>query len=171
MVFVGYETGTKGYRAYDPVAKKLHISQDVIFEEGRAWDWKKEKGADSVDSGFDVEYFSVVGQGTVTEPGAGDVAAVPADPEQEVLAQVDWSINTDSQQGSNSSTPQQGGHAQVEFTTPRSGESHDSQGVTLRFRTLDNIFDTTNELSDFEYSGVCYFAAEEPRSVDEVLGE
>jgi hypothetical protein len=34
-----------------------------------------------VDSGFDVECFSVVGQGTVTEPGAGDVAAVPADPE------------------------------------------------------------------------------------------
>jgi hypothetical protein len=41
----------------------------------------------------------------------------------------------------------------------------------LRFRTLDNIFDTTNEVSDFEYSGVCYFAAEEPRSVDEALGE
>jgi hypothetical protein len=79
-----------------------------------------------VDSGFDVECFSIVGQGTVTEPGAGDVAAVPADPEQEVPAQFDWSINTDSQQGSNSSTPQQGGHAQVEFTTPRSVESHDS---------------------------------------------
>jgi hypothetical protein len=43
--------------------------------------------------------------------------------------------------------------------------------VPLRFRTLDNIFDTTNEVSDFEYSGVCYFAAEEPRSVDEALGE
>ena len=34
MVFIGYETGTKGYRVYDPVTKKLHISRDVIFEEG-----------------------------------------------------------------------------------------------------------------------------------------
>ena len=31
MVFVGYETGTKGYRVYDPVTKKLQISRDVIF--------------------------------------------------------------------------------------------------------------------------------------------
>jgi hypothetical protein len=43
--------------------------------------------------------------------------------------------------------------------------------VPLRFRTLGNIFDTTNEVSDFEYSGVCYFATEEPRGVDEALGE
>jgi hypothetical protein len=26
MVFVGYETGTKGYRVYDPVTKKLQVS-------------------------------------------------------------------------------------------------------------------------------------------------
>jgi hypothetical protein len=38
MVFIGYEKGTKGYRVYDPIAKKLHISRDVIFEEARSWD-------------------------------------------------------------------------------------------------------------------------------------
>jgi len=43
--------------------------------------------------------------------------------------------------------------------------------VPQRFRTLDNIFNTTEVLNDFEYSGVCYLAAEEPRSVDEALGE
>jgi hypothetical protein len=42
MVFIGYESGTKGYRLYDPVAKKLHISRDVIFEENRAWRWNEE---------------------------------------------------------------------------------------------------------------------------------
>lgn len=42
MIFVGYETGTKGYRVYDPVTKKLHISRDVIFEESKGWDWKQE---------------------------------------------------------------------------------------------------------------------------------
>ena len=39
MVFVGYEPRTKGYRVYDPVAKKLHVTRDVVFEENRAWDW------------------------------------------------------------------------------------------------------------------------------------
>lgn len=33
MVFIGYETRTKGYRFYEPVTKKLHISRDVMFEE------------------------------------------------------------------------------------------------------------------------------------------
>ena len=38
MVFFGYEEGTKGYRVYDPVEKKLHVSRDVIFEEELAWE-------------------------------------------------------------------------------------------------------------------------------------
>jgi hypothetical protein len=33
MVFIGYEIGTKGYRLYDSVSKKLHVSRDVMFEE------------------------------------------------------------------------------------------------------------------------------------------
>ena len=41
MVFVGYETGTKGYRVYDPMTKRLHVSRDVIFEENIGWDWKQ----------------------------------------------------------------------------------------------------------------------------------
>jgi hypothetical protein len=31
MVFIGYESGTKGYRFFDPSTKKLVISRDVIF--------------------------------------------------------------------------------------------------------------------------------------------
>jgi hypothetical protein len=42
MIFIGYETGTKGYRFYDPVAKKLCVSRDAIFQESKAWDWKQE---------------------------------------------------------------------------------------------------------------------------------
>jgi hypothetical protein len=33
MVFIVYEEGTKGYMLYDSVAKRLHVSRDVIFEE------------------------------------------------------------------------------------------------------------------------------------------
>lgn len=33
MVFLGYESGTKGYRLLDPEANRIVVSRDVIFEE------------------------------------------------------------------------------------------------------------------------------------------
>jgi hypothetical protein len=33
MVFIGYESGTKGYRFLDPATNKLVVSKDVIFDE------------------------------------------------------------------------------------------------------------------------------------------
>ena len=39
MVFIAYEVGTKAYHCFDPVNASVHISQDVIFEEGAKWDW------------------------------------------------------------------------------------------------------------------------------------
>jgi hypothetical protein len=65
MVFVGYETRTKGYRVYDPISRKLHISRNVIFEESKGWDWKPHAQADPVTSVFDVEFYTVAGQGIV----------------------------------------------------------------------------------------------------------
>ena len=39
MVFVGYERGTKGNRCFNPTTHKAHLSLDVIFEEGRKWNF------------------------------------------------------------------------------------------------------------------------------------
>jgi hypothetical protein len=46
-----------------------------------------------------------------------------------------------------------------------------SDGVPMRFRTLENIHDTTEEVKNFEYSGLRYLAAEEPKSVEDALRE
>ena len=43
MVFIGYEIGTKAYRCFDPVNTSLHISRDVVYEEGTKWDWSNQK--------------------------------------------------------------------------------------------------------------------------------
>jgi hypothetical protein len=59
----------------------------------------------------------------------------------------------------------------IEFATPPIEGAVDSDGAPLRFRTVQNINDTTKEGHDFEYSGLCFYAAEEPRSVDEALSE
>jgi hypothetical protein len=37
MIMIGYEAGTKAYRAYNPVNKKLVVTRDVIFDEKKSW--------------------------------------------------------------------------------------------------------------------------------------
>lgn len=39
VVHFGREPGTKAYRLYDPVTSTIHISRDVVFNEGQAWEW------------------------------------------------------------------------------------------------------------------------------------
>jgi hypothetical protein len=39
MIFVGYERGTKAYRAYDHVTKRVHVTRDIVFDEQAKWDW------------------------------------------------------------------------------------------------------------------------------------
>lgn len=39
MIFVGYEHGSKTFRAYDPVAQHVHVTRDVVFDEDAQWDW------------------------------------------------------------------------------------------------------------------------------------
>lgn len=56
MVFIGYEIGSKAYRMYDPVTKRLHVSRDVVFDEEARWNWEA-PGESPVSSSFTVEYL------------------------------------------------------------------------------------------------------------------
>ncbi|KAK1645758.1 hypothetical protein QYE76_063563 [Lolium multiflorum] len=57
MIFIGYEPGSKAYRVYNPVTRRVHISRDVVFDEGESWDWSKDGwGAEDLDEEFVVEY-------------------------------------------------------------------------------------------------------------------
>ncbi|TXG65900.1 hypothetical protein EZV62_007175 [Acer yangbiense] len=38
-VLLGVSEESKGYRLFDPVAKRVVVSRDVIFEEEKQWDW------------------------------------------------------------------------------------------------------------------------------------
>jgi hypothetical protein len=33
MIFVGYESGSMAYCAYDPITKRVHVTRDVVFVE------------------------------------------------------------------------------------------------------------------------------------------
>lgn len=38
-VLLGVSEESKGYRLYDPIAKRIVVSRDVIFEEEKQWVW------------------------------------------------------------------------------------------------------------------------------------
>jgi hypothetical protein len=56
MVMIGYEAGTKAYRAYNPVHKKLVVTRDVIFEEEKSWNWSSAEPIEPISN----EIFTVV---------------------------------------------------------------------------------------------------------------
>jgi hypothetical protein len=64
---------------------------------------------------------------------------------------------------SSSSAPNQGNVA-----TPGHSSGTSTSGPH-KFRTLADLFDSTEEVHDFEYSGVCMLAVEEPNSVQQAL--
>jgi len=154
MVFIGYEVGTKAYRFYNPVSKRVHISRDVVFDEGRAWDWtERDGGAHAADTEpFHVEYTTVTtrrgapdephqggdGPGTLV-PGGG----TPATPRTPVANE--GSPGSAHESGDPRAPVAPAPNPQVEFATPHSGaldldDEHEDE-APLRFRTIDNVFE------------------------------
>jgi hypothetical protein len=82
MVFIGFELGSKTYRTYDPVSKKVIVLRDIVFDEQAQWDWNKGVDHDVVTDTNDTltvetEYSTVV-QGVPAEDAS--VAGSPQPP-------------------------------------------------------------------------------------------
>lgn len=60
MVFIGYEEGTKGYRVFNLGTGRVHVSHDVVFDEGACWKWD--------DAGATPEPFTVSYTVSITRP-------------------------------------------------------------------------------------------------------
>ncbi|KAM0916826.1 hypothetical protein ACQ4PT_009866 [Festuca glaucescens] len=59
MVFVGYATGSKAYKMYNPATKRVTVSRDVVFDEEARWNWEA-PGETPASSSFTVEYPAYV---------------------------------------------------------------------------------------------------------------
>jgi hypothetical protein len=85
MVCLGYAEGTKGYKMYDPVAKRVHLSRDVIFEENRGWDWNTDSDIQNRPDFFITETETTVEELTTCtesnsfQAGASEPASPPSD--------------------------------------------------------------------------------------------
>jgi hypothetical protein len=64
-IFIGYAEGAKPYRILDPVTHRVKVSRDVVFDEGRSWDWSSPNAGSSasVASDFTIEYWELGGAG------------------------------------------------------------------------------------------------------------
>jgi hypothetical protein len=54
-IFISYEPGSKAYRYYNPVNKRIVVSRHVVFDEMAKWCWEDT----GVEQGSDTEPFSV----------------------------------------------------------------------------------------------------------------
>ncbi|KAL8120306.1 hypothetical protein AgCh_017464 [Apium graveolens] len=42
VVHLGKEPGTKAYKLYNPVSKRVPVNKDIVFEETKSWVWEQE---------------------------------------------------------------------------------------------------------------------------------
>lgn len=76
MIFIGYDESSKGYRAYDPVNNRVHITRDTIFDEAACWNWEA-GDAITPSSDFAIEYLA---RPPPALPAGGATSSAPASP-------------------------------------------------------------------------------------------
>ncbi|EPS65314.1 hypothetical protein M569_09465 [Genlisea aurea] len=90
-VMLGVSDESKAYRLYDPVADKILISKDVIFDEQKRWDWGTIVNPDTIEFEGVMEDDEIFGENPSAEDSTDqhvvgnhldDVAISPEQPEQ-----------------------------------------------------------------------------------------
>jgi hypothetical protein len=71
MIFIGYESGSKAYRVYDPITKRVHVTRDVVFNEQAQWVWGSVGDDDKPGGGDDVFTVEYTTTGSVVPMVAG----------------------------------------------------------------------------------------------------
>ena len=140
MIFIGYEPGSKAYRAYDPTTRRVHGTRDVVFDEMVQWDWDadnelEESGGDDTFM-VEMEYTTIIQASPVTEstvetPGASTPVVSPSP-----SPFPDFAPGQSTTLGLASATT-------VEFASPpsvRDGNlDADHDNTPLRFRKLEDM--------------------------------
>jgi hypothetical protein len=135
MLFIGYESGSKAWRFYNSTTKHVHVSRDVIFEEGRAWEWNEYEIEDG--EPFQMEYVTAGG----SRPTIGDWP--PIDHPANSPARTTPRSVIMSMRGSEPCTPPtMEALKAVKYATPLAAMPNidvEAEGAPLRFRTMADL--------------------------------
>lgn len=157
MVLLGYEPGAKAYRVFDPVARRVHVTRDIVFDEAAQWDWSawSEDDDSSMNHDGGLSEFMVAGEYMA---GAEEHAEGSSEPTTPAAT-------------AGSTSPEQ-----VEFATPPNDAEefldadHDEEEM-VRFRTLDNVLGPCSPPGlaerDVEQGELMFASAEEPATFKE----
>lgn len=52
-IFIGYCSGSKAYKLYNPISGKIVISMDVMCNEDASWSWSKYNGQQPIQASYD----------------------------------------------------------------------------------------------------------------------
>jgi hypothetical protein len=166
MIFVGYERGSKAYRAYDPLSGRVTITRDVVFDEEAQWAWSEGSEAEgnsgnNTDGTFTIQYRLLSEEGG---EAAGDPVTPPASP---------------AGLGAGLFTPPSGGH----FATLRREPDEDDLDIDhddapLWLHAMDDVLGAATppsyaarELSRGGDDRLLIVSAEEPGSVGQAMQE
>lgn len=152
MVHLGKEPGTKVYRLYDPVNKRVCVSRDVVFEESRLWSWNKDKATQTSDT------FVVFGLGSAETVGENM---------QDYVDDNDAGSSVESDQESNSETSIDSSHTS---SSSAGNVESESSREAQNYRTLTNIYANTEEV-ELEDDELFFVAADEPTSYKQASKE
>jgi hypothetical protein len=159
MVFIGYESGSKAWRFYNPATKRVHMSRDAVFKEDRAWSWDEDENGDG--EPFKMEFVPVDGvnrASDTTRPDAHSGTPSPAGRRHGAC---------------NPPVPPSGGA--VEHATPPTVSpdlDEDASDAPLRFRRIDDVLGPVPlpGLAEREFAGELLAAiGDEPSSAQEAL--
>jgi hypothetical protein len=175
MIFVGYEAGTKGYRAYDPATSRVTITRDAVFDESAQWDWNS---LETPVNTFGADMFTVEHMVLEPLPTPGDGSADPGSdsppspsPPAGSGTPPAGSPSTPASPRAESPTPTVTG---VEFVSPPSRyvstlDAKDDSNLEYRFRTLQNVLDAGPAMEPDEE--LHFLATEEPGSFSEAKSD
>ena len=151
------------------MTNRLVVSRDVIFEESKPSDWENfiDNSGFQLTETFIVDHQLSVQATTTVEDSEGSVP-VNQDSEGELSA----THNSEAGPSHAPNSPQsQGSSTATGWVSPPEQSPQFSAGVPQRYKTIADLYDSTNEVLDFEYSGVCMLAANEPMNIKQALEE